>query len=254
MGLPKVFSTFEYEIENPHDETFKIIKDTIQQVYIGKKIKSKKDKWGFYFKTQTSSNNPIFFGVECFKDGVGTYLRLKIGSHPQKDKDGNVSTQTYHYDVLNRILKFTASKLRIIQDKKVLTCPLCGKRKDPDARFCSLCADDYWSQAADETSQHLQSFLIENVFKSESRFKQKINTPLNETVKVDEDENTDTMSSSDEEPEPITEVSNVELIDEILNCPRCGAYIDEKFQLLYQKGYDIYCEWCNFIIKKKYKK
>ncbi|NHI93317.1 MAG: hypothetical protein EAX96_12535 [Candidatus Lokiarchaeota archaeon] len=253
MTLPKIFSTFEYEIENPFGDTFEIIKDSIQQLYVGKKIKTKEDKWAKYFKAETSGSNPIFFIVECFKDGDGTYLRMKIGSFPQTDEEGNVLTQNYHYEVLNRILNLISSKLRIIHNKKILTCPICGKKKAEDARFCNECSDQYWSSALDETSQYIESFLVENVFESKAKLRAKIEQGVDETVvigKLDEellDESSDLDQNMDDLPK-------TELTDEIINCPKCGAYIDEKFQLLFLKGYDIHCKWCNFLIKKKYNK
>lgn len=248
MTLPKIFSTFEYEIENDFEESFEIIKDTIQQMYIGKKIKTKEDKWLKNFKTQSGGNNPIFFIVECFKDGEGTYLRMKIGSYPQTDEEGNVFTQNYHYDVLNKILNFITSKLRIIYDKQILSCPICGKRKPEDARFCNECSDAYWSSALDETSQYIESYLVENIFKSKANLQEKMGKGVDETVKIN------VSSPSSEFENSIDEAPTTETPDEIVNCPKCGAYIDDKFQLLHKKGYDIYCEWCNFVIKKKFSK
>ena len=247
MTLPKIFSTFEYEIENDFEETFEIIKDTIQQMYVGKKIKTKEDKWAKQFHAQSSGSNPIFFIIECFKDGEGTYLRMRIGSYPQTDEEGNVYTQNYHYDVLNRILNLITSKLRIMYDKKILTCPICGKKKAQDARFCNECADVYWSSALDETTQYVQSFLLENIFKTEEQLRAKMEEGVDETVNIGED-------SSSESDEAMYERPTTEMVDEIINCPKCGAYIEDKYQLLYKKGYDIYCEWCNFVIKKKYSK
>jgi len=248
MVLPKIFSTFEYEIENNFEETFEIIKDTIQQMYIGKKIKTKEDKWAKHFQAQSTGSNPIFFIVECFKDGEGTYLRIKIGSFPQTDEEGNVHTQNYHYEVLNRILNLITSKLRIMYDKKILTCPICGKKKGEAARFCNACSDKYWSSALDETSEYIQSYLVENVFKSEAEFREKIGKGVDETVKIE------ASYPPSEFEDSIDETPTTEMLGEIMNCPNCGAYIEDKYQLLYKKGYDIYCKWCNFVIKKKYSK
>lgn len=256
MGPPKVFSTFEYEIENSVEETFEIILNAIKQIYSGKKIKRKKDKWGMYCTAQTGGKNPIFFSVEVFKDGDGTYLRLKIGSFPQTDDLGDIVTQEYHADVLNRIIKISFNKIRIRDYKKIFTCPICGSRKKEESRFCTDCSDKYWAEAQDEKSEYIQSFLIENIYKTESKLAEKIDESLDTIVQLTE--------KKVEEPEEDEEVDiglpsygetpKTPMLEEIFHCPRCGAYVDEKYQLLYKKGYDIECDWCNFIIKRKYSK
>ena len=259
MGPPKVFSTFEYEIENSVEETFEIILNAIKQIYSGKKVKTKKDKWGMYFTAQTGGKNPIFFVVEVFKDGDGTYLRLRIGSFPQTDTMGDIVTQEYHADVLNRIIKISFKKIRIRDYKKIFTCPMCGSRKKEESRFCPDCAVNYWADAQDAQSEYIQSFLIENIYKSESKLVEKIDSNLDTIVKLTKKtpEEIKEVNEADEATvhTPIYEQApQTQMLEEIFHCSQCGAYVDEKYQLLFLKGYDIECTWCGFVIKRKYAK